>query len=144
MTGCFLPFSKLIPKDEQGRTFLLPALLQCLWGPKWRFVNAPEDNVQVPVTIQVADSHGEPSSSVTIGKGMRRELHSPLVFQVHKAFLRRLVVVGKKGDCRNIEIAIAIEISRDRFVCAIERIKECFFEIPMAVVQVDADPMILF
>jgi len=59
---------------------------------------------------------------------MGRELHAALVFQVHKAFFRRLVVVRKKRDCGNVQIAIAVEISRDAFVGAIERIKESFFE----------------
>src|SRR5260370_28148890 len=144
MTVQFLPFSKLIAKDEQGWAFFLPALIQWLWGPEWRFVNATENNVQVPVTVQVADGHGEPSSSVTMRKGRWLELHASLVFQVDEAFLRRFVVVRKKRDGRNIKIAIAVEVSRDRFVCSVERIKERFLEIPMAVVQVDANPMILF
>src|SRR5437870_13853281 len=75
---------------------------------------------------------------------MRRELHSSPVFQVHKAFLWRFIIVRKKGDRRDIQIAVTVEIRRDAFIGAVERIEKSFFEIPMTIVQVNADPMILF
>src|SRR5437867_13263975 len=104
MTVLLFPFGELVSQDEHGWAFLLPALIQGLWRSKRRFVNTAENNIHVPVTIQIAGVHREPSAAVTIGKGVGRKPKPAPVLQIHKAFLRRLVVVWKKRNRGHIQI----------------------------------------
>lgn len=57
IAGLFLPFGQLVPQNEHGRAFFLPAPKQCFWRSKWGFLNATENNVRIAITVQIARVH---------------------------------------------------------------------------------------
>src|SRR6185436_11927191 len=87
-----------------------------------------EHNIQIAISIQVSDVHGVPSSGDAFRKCARFEIHPAGILEINETFARRFLVVGKKRNRGDIEVAIAIKIARHRLDGSVQWKEIAFFE----------------
>src|ERR1041384_290313 len=110
----------------------------------WTVNERAEDDVEVPVAVEISDVHRQPAAHDAFRKSGSGEAQVALVLKVNKTFFGRFLVVGEKRNRRDIKIAVAIEITGHCFEDAIHRKEISFVEIQIAAVQVNANAMIFF
>jgi len=65
---------------------------------------------------------------------MRQEIKITFVLEVNKSFFRLILIVGKKRNDRQVQVAVTVKIAGHGFITPVNGEKVLLFEIPMSVV----------